>query len=268
MRRVLVVFACGFLVFAAIVAANHTVATADPCAGSAGTSTISATCPVSTATQVLPVYPTRDVPCKANCGAPCEPINGQQVQQYSTEELIAGTWWPTGYVWCPGLQPDAQPTTSQLLATVTKLLPAQQIGSGPPPDGLTLVNIQIILWLNGGSAMQSFGAATLVGHKVEFQGRIAYTDWAFGDGASEQSDAGGRVYDLTLNPCRTPICPGYFGHVYKKAGPTTITATPHWDAQFRVDGSAWQDLGTVAGPASSLGMTLHEARAVLVPSPR
>jgi hypothetical protein len=70
------------------------------------------------------------------------------------------------------------------------------------------------------------------------------------------------------DPCKTAICPDYYGHTYTTTGRKLITATASWDACFTVDDNgAIRIPGTVAGPTAELSMLVRQARAVLVPNP-
>lgn len=145
-----------------------------------------------------------------------------------------------------------------------RLVPHPAIGTAPA--GITLVNIQTVLWLDT-TTDRSLGTVTLLGHRVDLAVSIDHVDWDFGDSATATTHGPGRTYDNT-HPCNTAQCPGYWGHTYANTGAVRITATTTWTGRFRVDHGPWRPItGTVTGPASTTSLTVRQARAVLVPDP-
>lgn len=198
----------------------------------------------------------------------CPPVNGKPVHSFvSVTTFTNGTTVITPF--CPGQRraaaaPLVPITANTVRASVEKVLPRPIIGSAPPADATPLVNVQVITWIKNHNGQVALGSATLLGRTVDFRGTVTHVDWNFGDGSSGASKGPGRPYDFAVNPCRTYTCPGYFGHVYARRGPVTITARASWFAQFRVDGGAWTDIGAVQGRLGQLALTIHSARTILV----
>ncbi len=198
----------------------------------------------------------------------CPPLNGKAVHSFITITTFAGGRTVIT-PFCPGDTAAGTPrvvpiTADTVRASVEKVLPQPVIGSAPPANATPLVNVQVITWVKNTDGQVDLGSATLLGRKVDFRGRVTSVDWNFGDGATDTSDGPGRSYDFAVNPCRTLVCPGYFGHVYAKRGPVIVTARVSWFAQFRVDGGAWTDIGPVQSRVGELAMTIHSAHTVLV----
>jgi len=144
-------------------------------------------------------------------------------------------------------------------------VPHPGIGVGPP-DGITLVNIQTLLWLTT-PATRSLGNVQLLGQSVELHVTIDSVAWDFGDGHTAQTNDPGKTYS-TDDPCRTALCPDYFGHVYTDTGTRIVTATITWTGRYRIAGGTWQSIpGTVTGPPATLTLTVKQGRTILVPNP-
>jgi hypothetical protein len=146
-----------------------------------------------------------------------------------------------------------------------KLLPHPPIGTAPV-GGVTLVNIETVLWVQTNPDL-NLGTVRLLGFRVALRAHLEQVRWEFGDGESDTTDGPGKAY-TSADPCRTADCPSYFGHVYRRTGPVTIDAQLTWTGQFQVDGGAWQDIsGTVTAAATGQPMQVKEARGVLVDNP-
>lgn len=158
-----------------------------------------------------------------------------------------------------------QVTALAVLREVRRLVPRPGVGIAPP-GGVTLVNIQTLLWAQT-PVQRSLGSVSLLGHEVALRVRVQRVDWDFGDGQSETTSGPQRRYD-PASGCRSVMCPGYWGHVYSVTGPMTVTATVTWSGQYRVDGGAVLDIaGTVTGPGASATLVVKQARGVLVADP-
>jgi hypothetical protein len=146
-----------------------------------------------------------------------------------------------------------------------KLLPHPKIGVAPP-GGVTLVNIETVLWVDT-RADRFLGTVRLLGHRVDLRAHVERVSWDFGDGSTGTSTTPGKAY-TSADPCKTVDCPDYFGHTYVHTGEVSITAQLTWTGEFRVDGGAWQPItGTVSAPATATGVHVKEARGILVPNP-
>jgi hypothetical protein len=146
-----------------------------------------------------------------------------------------------------------------------KLLPHPAIGVAPA-GGVTLVNIETVLWVDT-PVDRMLGTVTLLGHRVALRAHIVRVEWNFGDDSTAISATPGRPY-TNADPCRTVDCPDYFGHTYVHTGPLTIAAQLTWTGQFRVDNGTWQAIpGTVTAAATSTAVHVKEARGILVPNP-
>ncbi len=193
---------------------------------------------------------------------PCPKVDGKAVHSFVTityqpgREVI-GTW-------CPGA---GQLVPAQAIRqAVTRRLPVPAIGSAPG-GGVALTQLESVLWVSTAPS-RALAGATLLGHRVAFKIAVQHVTWDFGDGATAAQNGAGRAYDPTRDPCRTKTCPGYFGHIFTTVGHREVTATVSWQAWFSVDGGGWAQIGQVDGYPAHLAVTVREARAVLVPTPR
>ncbi len=253
-----------------------------PCTGGGSNASVWGSCSVGDAEKpglAVPrvVHERRYVACskdattQAMCAAADCPFPLQLGPVAQIVQINVGGTWSAGTVLCSAQfvaaaapPPPPQVTVGDAQASVVKLLPNPVIGTAPPATATPLVHVQIITWIKTQDGQVPLGSATLLGRHVDFRGQVQTVKWNFGDGSSDTSDGPGRAYDFDVNPCRTYLCPGYFGHVYTKSGSVNITARATWVAQFRVDGGAWQDIGTVQGNVGQLTMTIHSARTILV----
>ena len=175
-----------------------------------------------------------------------------------------GSWVTSGHN-CS--TPTAATATPASVAhdQIVRLVPHPGIGSAPP-GGATLVNIQTLLWLDT-SADRDLGAVTLLGRRISLAVSVANVSWDFGDGTRTTTTTPGTPY-TDADACTTPQCPHYFGHTYRTAGATTVTATVTWQGHYRVDGGPWLTIQpTVTGPPQSVRLTVKQARSILVPGP-
>lgn len=182
-----------------------------------------------------------------------------------TSQPAPGGGWEQVGLDCSARSAAPQVTGVLVMQEVRRLVPHPRIGVAPP-GGVTLVNIQTLLWADTASE-QSLGTVVLLGHRVALQVRVARVDWDFGDGQSETTDGPEPRYDPAAG-CRTVTCPGYWGHTYASTGAMTIAATVTWSGAYRVDAGAWLAIpGEVTGPAVTAALTVKQARGVLVPGP-
>jgi len=174
-----------------------------------------------------------------------------------------GTWQYSGSTCIRPARPVV--TAALVRAQVVRLVPTAALGLAP--DSVTLVNIQTVMWVDAPGA-QNLPMVRILGQRVVIHLIADHVAYDFGDGRSDADGPVGKRYDGTGDPCRTRLCPDYYGHVYTVRGEKTVTATVYWRASFTVDGGPRQQVpGTVAGPASSATVRVREARAVLVPNP-
>ena len=146
-----------------------------------------------------------------------------------------------------------------------RLVPRPAVGIAPP-GGASLVNIETLLWVDTAPA-RTLGTVTLLGHRVALRVQVVRVAWDFGDGTTATTASVQRRYD-PADPCSTVLCARYWGHVYTRPGPVTVSARVTWSGQFQVDGGEWAPItGTVTGPAASQDLTIREARGVLVATP-
>jgi hypothetical protein len=167
-------------------------------------------------------------------------------------------------LWC-GHSAKPQPTLADLRQAALKLLPKPAIGVAG--NGTTLLNIQTIMWLNT-TADRDLGTVTVVGEHVHLRAHLNTVDWNFGDGTTDTSDSPGKVYGHP-DTCAERICTDFFGHTYTdKAGPTTITATPSWTAEYSIAGKPWAPITPdIGGTTVRTQITIKQAHSVLVPDP-
>jgi hypothetical protein len=183
--------------------------------------------------------------------------------QIEVQRQANGTWDIIGSN-CQ-VKPGRDVTALAVREQIERLVPHPKVGVAPP-GGVTLVNIQTLLWVDT-AADQSLGTVTLLGHRVGLRVHVSRVEWDFGDGSTDTTAGPEPKYD-PASDCHTVTCPGYWGHVYMATGARSVTATVTWTGQFQVDGAAWQDVaGPVTGPASTTALTVREARGVLVPDP-
>lgn len=174
--------------------------------------------------------------------------------------------WTVASTNCAVVVGPATVTPEMARQEVLRLVPRPAVGVAPP-SGRSLVNIQTVLWADT-AADRPLGTVTLLGHRVALRVHVQQVAWDFGDGATATATTPGKAYDSAGDPCRTKLCPSYFGHVYATTGTMTVTARVTWSGQFQVDGGTWQDIaGPVTGPAANTPVTVVEARGVLVPPP-
>ncbi|MGH8963462.1 MAG: hypothetical protein ACRDWT_20100 [Jatrophihabitantaceae bacterium] len=178
----------------------------------------------------------------------------------------ATSWVNLGF-WCPqsrvaAVVPDAATVRDQVL----RLLP--RVGIGTTGSPATLVNVQTIVWADT-PVRRSLGTVRVVGRPVWLRLGFAKANWAFGDGQRASNVGPGKVYDRHGDRCARVLCPHYFGHVYRAAGPVTITLTVSWRASYSLDGIHYAavDPDPLSGPAATQALLVRQARAVLVPNP-
>jgi hypothetical protein len=200
----------------------------------------------------------------------CPPAGQSPPDAFAIQSQSSGGGWGTTDVWCAGMMtpmsPVWGPSTTAVRQAALRLLPAVGIGVAPP-GGATLVNMQTLLWAST-PATRDLAKATVVGVPVAVRLSFSSARWAFGDGATETTTSPGRAF-TAKDFCNTAMCPGFFGHVYSTTGAMTVSLSVTWSATFSVDGGAnWQPIpGSITGPASTVKVTVKEARGVLVQAP-
>lgn len=106
-----------------------------------------------------------------------------------------------------------------------------------PPGGQTLVNFDTIYYTRPTTIDKT---VTVLGTSVDFHITVASYTWHFGDGASTTTTDPGAAY-----PHQT------ITHRYARKGPATPSLDTTYQADYRIDGGAWQHLAqtvTIAGP--------------------
>jgi hypothetical protein len=192
------------------------------------------------------------------------PTNPLATTTVTLQQQADGTWQTVG-VNCNAVGARPQVTLAMVIEQFRKLVPGPAVGIAPQGD--TLVNIETVLWVNTAAELP-LATTTLVGHRVDLRIDVDHVDWSFGDGSGATTDSPEPAYDDS-DPCTTATCADYWGHTYTTAGTQQVSATVTWAGSFRVDGGAWQDIPvTVAGPAQTAAVTVHEARGVLVGTTR
>ena len=180
-------------------------------------------------------------------------------------KLADGSWSFTGNACTPAGAALPPVTADDVRQRLVRLVPGAAIGLAP--SGATLVNIQTVVWVNA-PRQRTLGPLTILGRRVDVTLTLDHVRYDFGDGSSAARPGPGTAYDRRTDPCRTALCPGYDGHVYRRPGPLTVTATVAWRARFAVDGGDPVPVpGTVSGPAAQADLLVREARGVLVPDP-
>lgn len=165
----------------------------------------------------------------------------------------------------PTTQAAAGVSAAAVEAEIRRRVPGPGVGVAPP-GGVSLVNIQTLFWV-GTPVDVSLGTVRLVGQLVRLRVQLLRVDWDFGDGARETSTGPGKAY-TGADPCRTKLCPDYFGHVYTHHGLWRVGARVSWTGQFQVGAGAWRQIpDTVTGPAQFTTVHIYQAHGELVPDP-
>jgi hypothetical protein len=167
-------------------------------------------------------------------------------------------------LWC-GRSQKPQPTLADLRQAALKLLPKP--GIGLTGKGATLINIQTIMWLDTTSD-RDLGTVTVVGEQVRIRAHLTAVAWNFGDGTSDTAPGPGKAYGHP-DTCPTTTCDDFFGHTYtNRAGPTTITATPTWTAQYSIAAKPWAPITPgIPGATTQAHLVIKQAHSELVPAP-
>jgi hypothetical protein len=156
-------------------------------------------------------------------------------------------------------------TAQMVVQRAERAIPAAAIGLAPRTT--TLVNTQTVMWVQTAST-RTLAPVTILGRTVTITITLDHVTWSFGDGAHDTTTGPGKAYDETHDPCETPMCPHYDGHVYTITGTMTITARATWRAAFRVGTGPTQQInGTIDGPRATAHIHAKQARGVLVPNP-
>jgi len=165
-------------------------------------------------------------------------------------------------------QPTGPPQVSAAMVReqAVRLIPTAAVGVAPRTS--TLVNIQTIMWV-GAPETRTLAPVTILGQRVTIAITLDHVAWDYGDGDADTTTDPGKAYDSAGDPCATPMCADYFGHVYARTGAMTVAATVSWTATFRVgNGPVVPIPGTIDGPAGQSTVRVLQARGVLVPDPR
>jgi hypothetical protein len=201
----------------------------------------------------------------------CDVADSSALPDGAAHNYVVVTTYPDGRqtyaAQCNVTPTKARPrvTPEMARAEAEKLLPHPAIGTAPA-GGVTLVNIETVLWVDTAPDL-TLGTVRLLGFRVTLRAHLETVRWQFGDGAGDTTQGPGTRYSHD-QPCTTAQCPGYFGHTYRRTGPVTIGAQLTWTGQFQVDGGAWQDIpGTVTAAATGQPIHVKEARGVLVDNP-
>jgi hypothetical protein len=156
-------------------------------------------------------------------------------------------------------------TAQMVVQRAERAIPAAAIGLAPRTT--TLVNTQTVMWVQTAST-RMLPPVRILGRTVTITITLDHVTWSFGDGAHDTTTGPGKAYDETHDPCDTPLCPHYYGHVYTITGTMTITARATWRAAFRVGTGPTQEInGTIDGPRATAHIHAKQARGVLVPNP-
>ncbi|MCL3836847.1 PKD domain-containing protein [Aeromicrobium duanguangcaii] len=118
------------------------------------------------------------------------------------------------------------------------------------PAGSTLVNLETIFHTTAAPFERS---VPILGSTVDLRATAATYTWHHGDGTTQTTSGPGRPY-----PALDVI------HRYRQPGQVAPRVDVTYAVTYRVDGGAWQDLGTTItarGPATML--RIREARPVL-----
>jgi hypothetical protein len=136
-----------------------------------------------------------------------------------------------------------------------------------PGSGQTLVNVEVLFWLDTGSQVD-LGSAVLLGQSVQLLASVESVRWAFGDGSAVTGAGAGRPF-LASDFCDTKQCPGWFGHTYTQTSKSvTITANATWAGRYSVNGGPFQLItGTVTAAPTTIAMQVVQSRTVLIPNP-
>jgi hypothetical protein len=182
--------------------------------------------------------------------------------EYQVREPGSSEWVNLGF-WCPqSTAPVPVPNAQDIRDRVIRLLPA----ISPVTTGAhSLVNIQTVLWADTTTG-RTLGRVTVVGQPVWLRLAFDHADWDFGDGSTATSEHPGKAYDEGTDPCRTVMCPDYYGHVYTATGTMTVRLRVAWNASYSLDGSHYQpvDDAPITGPAGTVSIQVRQARGVLV----
>lgn len=201
----------------------------------------------------------------------CDVADPTLLPKRRVTDIVVITTFPDGQsaatpvCYVPRRSPNQTPTAAMAREAAQRLLPHPRIGVAPP-GGVTLVNIETVLWV-ATRADRFLGTVTLLGQRVDLRAHVEQVRWDFGDGSTDTTTTPGKAY-TAADPCKTVDCPDYFGHTYLHTGEVRISAQLIWTGEFRVDGGAWQPItGTVAAPATGTSVHVKEARGILVPNP-
>jgi hypothetical protein len=167
-------------------------------------------------------------------------------------------------LWC-GRSQKPQPTLADLRQAALKLLPKP--GIGLTGKGATLINIQTIMWLDT-TPDRDLGTVTVVGEQVRLRAHLSSVTWTFGDATSDTAPGPGKTYGHP-DTCPTTTCDDFFGHIYTdRVGPTTITATPTWTAQYSIAAKPWAPITPdIPGATTQAHLVIKQAHSELVPAP-
>ncbi|MCD9153160.1 hypothetical protein [Aeromicrobium duanguangcaii] len=118
------------------------------------------------------------------------------------------------------------------------------------PAGSTLVNLETIFHTTAAPFERS---VPILGSTVDLRATAATYTWHHGDNTTQTTTSPGRPY-----PALDVI------HRYRQPGQVAPRVDVTYAVTYRVDGGAWQDLGTtITAPGPATTLRIREARPVL-----
>jgi hypothetical protein len=123
------------------------------------------------------------------------------------------------------------PNPGRILDRVIELVAAPELGIAPSEIGLT--GLETYVWVERPAPVAVSAAAGAT--RVDARAFATHYLWDWGDGDDT----------LTYDPGRpwSRFGPGSIGHLYETRGRYELSVEVVWEAQWRIDGGAWQALG-------------------------
>lgn len=149
-------------------------------------------------------------------------------------------------------RPSPEALAQSAYDRVISLAPEPELTIAPSRIGLT--GLPSYFWV-GNDLRPISATAGVRGLTVTAEARPVRYLWDFGDGATRQTQHGGRPW--------TPARRGNVGHLYETKGRYEPTVTVVWAARWRVNGGPWDDLGYFSTTGSA-EYPVREMIAVLV----
>jgi hypothetical protein len=154
---------------------------------------------------------------------------------------------------CTGFAALAVVPSREVVLRAFEELPLYRGAIRTDPGTFTLVNLETYFWCADGAGRgcdllgEGERTVTLLGQPVRIRPRITGYQWRFGDGATQDVDAGRAT------------------HVYDHAGAPEITLTLTWTADYAVAGGQFQPIGgTTTTTSPPRTFPVREAEAVIV----